>query len=60
HLQTKIDRLRELSDYIEILEQLPPRVVAQLKTANEIIRRARYKNYERYEQPLLTEKEKGG
>ena len=56
HLQTKLHRCQELSDYVEILEQLPPLVVAELRAANEIIRQARYRNYERVEQPLIEKK----
>lgn len=58
HLQTKLYRLQELSDYVSILDQiLTPLQMATLKAANEQIKRQKYKNYERYEMPLLNEKE---
>jgi hypothetical protein len=61
HLQTKIDRLQELSDYIPAMENiLNPLQLAELKTLSEMIRQQRYHEYERIEQPLLTEKEIGG
>lgn len=56
HLQAKLYRCQELSDYVEILEQLPPLVVAELKAANEVIQQARYRSYERVEQPLIEKK----
>lgn len=60
-LQTKIDRLEELSDYVLIFEQLlPPDVVAEWKAGNETIRQEKYKEYERVEQPIITKKEIGG
>ena len=59
HLQTKLYWLQELSDYIYVMEQiLPPKVLAQFKAANLMIRNERYKAYEGIEQPLLTEKER--
>lgn len=58
HLQTKLYWLQELSDYVPAMEQtLPPLVLAQLKAAAEMIRQKRYKEFERYEQPMLNEKE---
>ena len=61
HLQTKIDRLEELSDYIPAMKQiLPSLVLAQLKAATLMIRQQKYREYERIEQPLLTEKEIDG
>ena len=54
HLQTKLYRLQELSDYVPAMEQLlPPEVLAQLKAATLMIQRKRWKEYERYEQPLI-------
>ena len=59
HLQTKMYRLQELSDYIPAMEQiLPPLVLAQLKVATLMIRNERHRVYEGVEQPLLTEKER--
>ena len=59
HLQTKLYRLQELSDYIEAMEQiLPSLVLAQLKTATLMIQQGKYRAYEGVEQPLLNEKEK--
>ena len=59
HLQTKLWRLQELSDYIYIMEQiLTSEMLAQFKTANLMIRNERYKAYEGIEMPLLTEKER--
>ena len=56
HLQTKLYRLQELSNYVEAMEQvLPSLVLAQLKAANEQIQQNKYKNYERREQPLILE-----
>lgn len=58
HLQTKLYRLQELSDYVSILDQiLTPLQMAKLKVANEIVKRNKYRNYERYEMPLLNEQE---
>ena len=56
HLQMKLNRCQEFSDYAEILEQLPPLVVAQLKAANKVIQQARHREYERYEQPIIIDK----
>ena len=57
HLQVRLYRLQELSDYIPAMEQLiPPLALAQLKTATEMIRQKRWKEYERYEQPLIKRK----
>lgn len=54
HLQTKIDRLQELSDYISALDQLlPSRAMAELKVANAMIQHKKYREYEAVEQPLL-------
>ena len=59
HLQTKLWRLEELNDYIPAMEQvLPPLVLAQLKVTTEIIRQKKYREYERIEQPLISEKER--
>ena len=56
HLQTKLWRLEELSDYIPAMEQtLPPLVLAQLKVVTLMIRNEKYKAYEGIEQPLLTD-----
>lgn len=61
HLQTRLNRCQELSDYAEILEQvLPPLALARLKAGNETLKQKRHWEYERYEMPLLTEKEIGG
>ena len=58
HLQTKLYRLQELSDYVSILDQiLTPLQMAKLKVANEVVKRNKYRNYERYEMPLLNEQE---
>ena len=54
HLQTKLSRLQELSDYVLVLEQLlPEKTWAELKAANEMIRHKKYREYEAIEQPLL-------
>ena len=54
HLQTKLSRLQELSDYVSILEQiLSPQQLAELKAADAIIRHKRYREYEAVEQPLI-------
>ena len=54
HLQVRLYRLQELSDYVPAMEQLlPPEVLAQLKAATLMIQRKRWKEYERYEQPLI-------
>jgi hypothetical protein len=59
HLQTQVFRLRDLSDYVPILEQLlTPLQLAKLKTLSEQIRQQKYKEHERYEQPLITKKER--
>lgn len=59
HLQTQIFHLRELNDYVPILEQiLNSQQLAELKALSEMIRQQKHKNYERYEQPILNEKEK--
>ena len=57
HLQVRLYRLQELNDYVSAMEQLlPPLALAQLKTATEMIRQKRWKEYERYEQPLIKRK----
>lgn len=54
HLQVRLYRLQELSDYVSVLDQiLTPLQMAKLKVANEQIKRQKYKDYERYEQPLI-------
>ena len=59
HLQTKLYRYQEFNDYVPAMEQiLPPLVLAQLKVATLMIQNKRHRGYERYEQPLLTEKER--
>ncbi len=61
HLQTKLSRLQELSDYILILEQiLTPRQLAEFKAANAMILHEKYREYERVEQPIITKKEIDG
>ena len=56
HLQTKLYRLQELSDYVPAMEQLlPPLVLAQMKTATLMIQQKKYKEFERHEQPLITD-----
>ncbi len=61
HLQTKLSRLQELSDYVLILEQiLTPQQLAELKAANAMIRHEKYREYERVEQPIITKKEIDG
>ena len=55
HLQTKLSRLQELSEYVLALEQLlSEKTWAELKAANEMILREKYRNYERVEQPIIT------
>lgn len=57
HLQTKLSRLQELSDYVPILEQiLNSQQLAELKVCSEIIQQKRYREYERVEQSLLNHK----
>ena len=57
HLQVRLYRLQELSDYVSAMEQLlPPEVLAQLKAATLMIQQKRWKEYERYEQPLIERK----
>lgn len=59
HLQTKLYRYQEFNEYIPAMEQiLPSLVLAQLKVATLMIQNKRHREYERYEQPLLTEKER--
>lgn len=54
HLQVRLYRLQELSDYVPAMEQLlPPETLAQLKVATLMIKQKRWKEYERYEQPLI-------
>jgi hypothetical protein len=61
HLQSKLWQLKELNDYIPAMEQtFPPLVLAQLKATALMIRQQKYREYERVEQSLLTEKERGG
>jgi len=56
HLQVRLYRLQELTDYVPAMEQLlPPLAAARLKTATEMIRQKRHREYERYEQPLIEE-----
>ena len=56
HLQTKLYRLQELSDYVPAMKQLlPPLVLAQLKTATLMIQQKKYTDFEQYEQPLITD-----
>ena len=59
HLQTQVFHLRDLNDYAPILEQLlTPLQLAELKVLSEQIRQQKNKNYERHEQPILTDKER--
>ncbi len=59
NLQTRLTRCQELSDYAEALEQfLPSLAWAQVRALNEEIKQNRRWEYERHEQPLLTEKER--
>ena len=59
HLQTKLHRLQELSDYIPAMEQvLNSMQLAELKALTEQIRQQKYKVYESIEMSILTEKEK--
>ena len=54
HLQVRLYRLQELNDYVSAMEQLlPPKALAQLKVATLMIQQKRWKEYERYEQPLI-------
>lgn len=57
HLQTRLSRLQELSDYVLALEQLlPERAWAELKTANAMILHEKYREYERIEKPIINHK----
>ena len=57
--QTRLYRLEELQDYIPAMEQLlPPLVLAQLKAATEMIKQKKCREYERYEMPLINEKDR--
>lgn len=54
HLQTKLSRLQELSEYVLAMEQLlPSKALAELKAANAMIQHKKYREYERIEQSLL-------
>lgn len=54
HLQTKVYMLEELSDVIGTLYQiLPPEAWAQLKVLEGMRKNEKYKEFERYETPIL-------
>jgi hypothetical protein len=58
HLQARLTQCQELSDYIPAMENiLNPVQLAELKALSEMIKQEKYKDFERYEKPLLNEKE---
>ena len=58
HQATQISHLRELNDYVPILEQLlNSQQLAKLKACSEMIRQKRWKNHEAIEEPILNEEE---
>lgn len=58
NLETKIVFL-ENNDWAMAIQQLPPIVQDMLAALNEGIKQKKHREYERYEQPLLNEKEIG-
>ena len=59
HQATQISHLRELNDYVPILEQLLNfQQLAELKACSEMIRQKKHREHERIEQPLISEREK--
>lgn len=59
HQATQISHLRELNDYVPILEQLlNSQQLAELKACSEMIRQKKHREYERIEQPLISERER--
>lgn len=58
NLETKIVFL-ENNDWAMAIQQLPPIVQDMLAALNEGIKQKKHREYERYEQSLLTEKEIG-
>ena len=56
HLESQVFYLRELNDYMPILEQLlMPLQLAELKVLSEQIRQKKHREHERVEQPLISE-----
>ncbi len=59
HLQNQVFYLRELNDYIPVMEQLlTPLQLTELKVLSEQITQKKHREYERHEQPLLDEETK--
>lgn len=59
NLELKVRELRRINSLIPILEQLLiPCQKDELEAGAEMVRQKRCKNYERFEQPLITEKER--
>ena len=59
NLELKVRELRRINSLIPILEQLLiPQQIDELEAGAERVRQKKQKEYERYEQPLITEKER--
>lgn len=59
NLRTRLTFLQN-NDWGHIIEQLPPIIQDELAAMNELIKQKKHREYERYEMPLLTEKEIDG
>lgn len=58
NLELKVRELKRINNLIPILEQLLiPRQIDELEAGAERVRQKKCREYERYEQPLITEKE---
>lgn len=59
NLELKVRELRRINDLVLILEQiLNSCQIDELKAANARVKLKKQREYERYEQPLITEKER--
>lgn len=57
NLETKVVFLQN-NDWALIIEQLPPIIQDELRAMNERIKQRKHREYERFEQPLISEEER--